>query len=214
MPPSALSPEVYSAAYHAPQSGEFAQAYYECVERYRFTDIPDESFTVDLTVDGVSNDSYTTSVDGNTLYVYVDRGVISTDSSSTSSITVTWAGGASCTSSNTIQPPSMDSADLQVSRDTANNTITFKIVLTVNPGSSAMKCQATLYTADDPGGIDLQLTRESSSRYTATYTTTDTSEPGQSYLAEALIRGIWGKAGSPSDYSDSPYVFADCYYDT
>lgn len=100
--PTALDSKLSSASYIAPESGELHDGKYKITQRFSFTNIPEGEYTVSAATSGGTALKYTSKIEDNILYVYVER-TIYAGHSYTSEVTVTWANGASCSSSHTVR---------------------------------------------------------------------------------------------------------------
>lgn len=103
--PTALAPELVSSSYTAPESGELHEGKFNITMRFAFADIPEGDYTVSAVTAGGSELKYTSEVEGNILYVYVQR-TIYANNAYTTTVTVNWANGASCTRDYTVRKSS------------------------------------------------------------------------------------------------------------
>lgn len=161
-----------------------------CEQIHTFRNVSPD-FTIDITQDGepIQEFSYDYSDDG-TLKVRFTGELIHVGESSTSTVTVT-AGNSSAASSFTLLPPSLDSAELAVTKN-EDGTHTFTVTAhIIADDTQEMVCQAQLFTsAADITVITLPMTRISSDRYTASHTCSIKSEE-EVEEALAVVTGYW-----------------------
>lgn len=212
--PTALTPEVTNVTFIPAESGEEAQAYYDIEQRFPFANIPSENF--DISVGGDAKEyGFETMVDGDTLYVYVYAFNVVAGQSLSTEVTVIWDTGETCTGSNTVAVPMLGTAELTVTKNNADGSYTFNIVLNVEPDSEPMSCIALLYSQGLGGdsldnGISLNLVRQADGTYTASYTTVMDTVAGP-FTSFVSVSGIWKAAGSVSEATTPPSVYA--YFD-
>ena len=212
--PTALTPEVTNVTFIPANSGEEAQAYYDIEQRFPFANIPSENF--DISVGGDAKEyGFETVVEGDTLYVYVYSYNTIAGQSMSTEVTVVWDTGETCTGSNSIIVPMLGTAELTVTKNNADGSYTFNIVLNADPDSEPMSCIALLYSQGLSGdsldnGISLNLVRQADGTYTASYTTVMDTVAGP-FTSFVSVSGIWEAAGSVSEATTPPSVYA--YFD-
>jgi hypothetical protein len=183
-------------------SGDENEAYFLCEQFHTFLDVPSEDFTVEILQDGTPIEGYTYEyAEDGTLNISFTSGLIAVGQSSTTTVTVT-SGDVSATSSYTLLPPSLESAEVAVAKND-DGTYTFTITANVlSDGTQEMVCEAFLYTTlDDYTGVSLPMTRVSGNRYTATHTCfIDAVYEEEEALA--IVTGYWAMVGD-ENYSQS-----------
>ena len=103
--PTALAPEISSIVRLPAECGDLSGGKHRVTQCFSFADIPQEEYTVTAVTGGGGALKYTAEVENNILYVYVERTGYA-GYSYTTEVTVTWASGASCSSSHTFGLPS------------------------------------------------------------------------------------------------------------
>ena len=188
-------PDIGSVTYVLPDvSGDENDAYFLCEQIHTFRNVPAD-FTISVTQDGESihDFSYEYSEDG-TLTVRFTGGLLFVGKASTTTVTVT-ADGVSAASTYTLTPPSLESAEVAVAKNT-DGTYTFTVTARIiTDGTQEMVCSAHLFTTyADHSGVSLPMTQVASDRYTASYTTSISTEESEEE-ALAIVTGHWAMVG-------------------
>ena len=120
---------------------------------------------------------------------------------STTVVTVT-AGGGSASSTYELFPPSLNTADISVKKN-SDNSYTFTVTASaLSDGTQELVCEVFMYTnRDDYTGITLAMTPEGPDRYTASYTCFIETDYDVEE-AYAIVTGYWAMVGE-GEYSQS-----------
>jgi len=204
-PPTIIvaDPDIGEITYVAPEiSGDEIEAYFQCEQIHTFRDVPAGDITIEIVQDDtpITEYSYEHSEDG-MLSIRFTGGLIPVGHSSTTTVTVT-SGSESASSTYTLLPPSLESTEISVEKND-DNSYTFTVTANVlSDGTQELVCEALLYTNyDDHTGVTLDMTPESSERYTASHTCfIETSYDEEE--AFVIVTGYWAMVGD-GEYSQT-----------
>lgn len=209
-PEVAPEPEIGYVEYFPPEvSGDLVPAYFRWEEYHVFYNVPAGDHTIKITQNGTEIEEYEqTYTDDGTLVIRFTTGLAGVGETVTTEVTLTCDSG-SVTSTNTVIPPSLESGDITVTKN-ADGSYTFTVTAhALSDGTQQLYCEAFLYTHyDDYEGVTLELTQESSDRYTGSHTaffTTDREEEE----AFVIISAYWDRVAG--EYSQN---WSNIYYYT